>query len=216
MAKESTVINASVRKTLAKVAVAELEEKKSVFIAAAAPIANEEQARAFIDEVKRKYHDAKHHVYAYVCGPVSRYSDDGEPQGTGGIPMLNAIKNSGATDMCIVVTRYFGGILLGTGGLSRAYGGAARDAIEKAGIATFEKYSVYRVTCTYSDYQKLGQRLASIGATEENNTFGAEVSADFVIEEKFASRLENTVTEVTAGRAVAVFADTVERASKQN
>ncbi len=208
--------NTAVRRTLAKVAIAELEEKKSVFIAAAAPVSSEEQARAFIEEVKRKYHDARHHVYAYVVGAVSRYSDDGEPQGTGGIPMLNAIKNSGATDMCIVVTRYFGGILLGTGGLSRAYGGAARDAIEAAGIATFEQFSVFRVTSSYSDYQKLTKRLADMGAVEENTDYGADVSADFLIEERYGDALFSTVTEVTAGRATAVLTDTVERASRRN
>ncbi|MBQ4097390.1 MAG: YigZ family protein, partial [Clostridia bacterium] len=103
------------RITLARAASAEMEERKSVFIGYATPITCEEDARAFIEKKKKEYYDARHNVYAYVLdgGSVARYSDDSEPQGTAGIPILNVIKMSGATDLCIVVTRYFGGILLG-------------------------------------------------------------------------------------------------------
>ena len=106
--------------------------------------------------MKKKYYDARHNCWCYLIGKnIMRYSDDGEPQGTAGMPMLETIRKSGVSDVCVVVTRYFGGILLGAGGLVRAYSKAAAMAIEEAGIVTYRDYTECTVTCDYSLYDKL-------------------------------------------------------------
>ena len=147
--KEKEDPRAQIRRriTLADTVSVEMEERKSIFIGHAAPVKDEEDARRFLEEKRREYHDATHNVYAYLLngGAVARYSDDGEPQGTAGIPVLNVIKMSGATDLCVVVTRYFGGILLGTGGLVRAYGGAASGVLDQAGTVRMEPCECYRM-----------------------------------------------------------------------
>ena len=135
----------------------EFEEKRSIFIGHAIHVETEDEAAAFVKSMKKKYSDATHNVWAYLLkgGLVARYSDDGEPQGTSGMPTLNAIRMSGITDVLVVTTRYFGGILLGAGGLVRAYSTAASMALEAGGISVFEKYLEYTVVCSYSDYNKL-------------------------------------------------------------
>ena len=154
------------RLALAKRASAEMIERKSVFIGTAAPVASEAEARELIEEMRHKYHDATHNVYAYQLngGAIARYSDDGEPQGTAGIPVLNILKMSGVSDLCVVVTRYFGGILLGAGGLVRAYAASAKLAIETAGIVTMTDFAILRVRCSYSEYQKITAALPNINA----------------------------------------------------
>ena len=129
----------------------------------------DEEARAgypFVDP-PRKYRDATHHVYAYLLrrGAVARYSDDGEPQGTAGVPVLNVVKMSGASDLCVVVTRYFGGILLGAGGLVRAYSAAAKRALDAAGIVTMTEFALLSIRCSYSDYQRLTAQLPKLGVS---------------------------------------------------
>lgn len=202
------------RKTLAGCASGEIEEKKSVFIADAAPVSSEDEARAFIDAVKKKYHDASHHVYAYVLagGSVARYSDDGEPQGTGGIPVLNVIKSSGASDCVIVVTRYFGGTLLGTGGLSRAYGSAAKAAADAAGIAEFEEHARLRVLVSYPDYQKIASQISKLGAAEESSSFGADVECVWSVKLGREAELSAKIAEITAGRAKVTADGVMEKA----
>ena len=115
---------------------AEIVEKKSRFIASVAPVSTEEEAIAFVNDIKAKYRDARHNVYAYVVkeNNISRFTDDGEPSGTAGAPVLDVLLKEGITDAAIVVTRYFGGTLLGTGGLVRAYGKAAKDGVLNAKI----------------------------------------------------------------------------------
>ena len=126
------------RVTLLKSGSATLVEKKSEFIGYACPVKDEDEAIEFVKSIKKKHSDARHNVYAYMIGQnIARYSDDGEPQGTGGIPVLDVIRKSGFTDAVIVVTRYFGGILLGAGGLVRAYSAAAKMAVDDAGIVTY-------------------------------------------------------------------------------
>ncbi|ATW23684.1 IMPACT family protein [Candidatus Formimonas warabiya] len=123
--------------TLHKYGEARLIEKKSLFIGQAAPALNEREALDFIDHVKEKYHDAHHHAFAYLIGEneeIQRYHDGGEPSGTAGRPVFEMIRTGQLTNVVIVVTRYFGGTLLGTGGLVRAYGTAAHQAVQKAGI----------------------------------------------------------------------------------
>ncbi len=169
------------------------EEKRSEFIGVAAHIEGEEDAQDLIKRIKAEHYDARHNVYAYVCssGNVQRYSDDGEPQGTAGIPVLDVIRKSGLEDVCVVVTRYFGGILLGAGGLVRAYTAAAKLAIDKAGIVTYESFSVIRLVLGYSDYQKLLAKLPVYKAKIDNTEFGGEVTIDVAIraadEERFCA-----------------------------
>lgn len=206
------------RITLARAASAEMEERKSIFIGHATPITCEEDARAFIEKKKKEYYDARHNVYAYVLdgGSVARYSDDSEPQGTAGIPILNVIKMSGATDLCIVVTRYFGGILLGAGGLVRAYSAAAKMAIDEAGFAVFEDYNVYSMTVSYSDYQRLTVALEKIGVTEDRSEFGEGVTVIAAIEKGRDEELLNMYRELTYGKGEITLLGCEERAAKIN
>ena len=203
------------RRTLARRASAEMTERKSVFIGTAAPVTSEEEARALIEEMRRKYHDATHNVYAYILngGAVARYSDDGEPQGTAGVPMLNVLKMSGATDLCVVVTRYFGGILLGAGGLVRAYSAAAKLAIDTAGIVTMTDFAILKIRCSYSEYQKLTVQLARFGATEDGTEFLSDVTVTVGIENSRAEELIASVSEWTNGRASAEIVAHEERAA---
>jgi uncharacterized YigZ family protein len=139
----------------------EFEEKRSLFIGHAIHVDSEEEAAAFIKSIKKEYADATHNVWAYHLkgGIIARYSDDGEPQGTAGMPVLEAIRKSGVDDVCVVVTRYFGGILLGAGGLVRAYSHSAVIAIEGAEVVTYEPYFEYELVCGYSEYQKYSNLL---------------------------------------------------------
>ncbi len=191
------------RITLARRASAEMEERKSIFIGTAAPVSTEEEAREMIAEMRRQYHDASHNVYAYILngGAVARYSDDGEPQGTAGVPVLNVLKMSGATDLCVVVTRYFGGILLGAGGLVRAYSAAAKMALDEAGVVTMADFAVLSVRVNYSDYQRVTVQLPKIGVTEDDASFESAVTIRAGV---LASRVEEVsrlLTEMTGGRA---------------
>lgn len=203
------------RVTLAKEVSVEMEERKSVFIGHAKPVSSEEEARAFIDAKKKEYHDATHNVYAYFLngGAVARYSDDGEPQGTAGMPVLNVVKLSGATDLCVVVTRYFGGILLGAGGLVRAYSASAKQAIDEAGMAVFEDYAVLQVKVSYSDYQKLTVALEKMGASEDSCDFGEDVSVVTAIVRTREEEIRQTVAELTYGRGIVNLIGYEERAS---
>lgn len=145
-------------KTILCEAEAEISEKKSRFIATVRPIKSEDEARSFIDEMKKKYWDARHHVFAYQLGErdeIQRFSDDGEPQGTAGMPVLNVLKGEEIKNAVIVVTRYFGGTLLGTGGLVRAYGKAAKEGILSAGIVELILYTRYEVIAEYTDSGKV-------------------------------------------------------------
>ncbi len=204
------------RITLAQNVSCEMEERKSIFIGHAAPVSSEAEARAFIDSKKKEYHDATHNCYAYILdsGAVMRYSDDGEPQGTAGIPILNVAKMSGATDFCVVVTRYFGGVLLGAGGLVRAYTSAAKIAIDAAGLAEFEQYAVTRIEVTYSDYQRLTVALEHIGATEESCDFGENVTLISAIQKARVRELYETLSGITYGKGKISVIRCEERASK--
>ncbi len=192
---------------------AELEEKRSVFIGYAVPVSNEEEALAVVARRKEKYSDATHNVWAYYLngGAHARCSDDGEPQGTAGAPLLNVLKMSGATDMCVVVTRYFGGTLLGAGGLIRAYTASAKSALDAAGFAEMRDYNLYRITVGYSDYQRLTVQLKSLGAQEDGADFGAEVSVQAAIEASRSSELEQLVRELTGGKGICTLLGCAER-----
>lgn len=193
--------------TLASEASAEMIEKKSVFIGHAKPIETEEEALDFINEKRHQYADATHNVYAYSLdnGLRIRYSDDGEPQGTAGIPVLEVIKKSGFDYAVIVVTRYFGGILLGAGGLVRAYFAAARLAVEKAGIAVYESYDELEIACNYSDYQKIKNEFAPNGIIIDDSSFTDSVFLKIAIKKDISVQFVEKITEMTASRAVIRF-----------
>ncbi len=212
---EPAAVAVEKRVTLAREAHAEMEERKSVFIGHAKPVASEEEARAFIDEIRHQYADATHNVYAYLLngGAVARYSDDGEPHGTSGIPTLNVLKMSGAMDLVVVVTRYFGGILLGAGGLVRAYSAAAKLAIDEAGLAVFEPWNIVGFTCSYSDYQKITAGLPKTGAVEEDADFGEDVTVTAAVKVEDTGTLMTWISETTGGRSAVEILDTVERAA---
>ena len=182
----------------------EFEEKRSVFIGHARHIDCEADALDFIKAKKKEYYDARHNVYAYVLegGNVMRYSDDGEPQGTGGIPVLETIKKSGVSDVCVVVTRYFGGILLGAGGLVRAYSHATAIAIEGGKVVTYEPYSEFSLRCGYSEYQKYSNILSNAAAVIDGTDFGADVEVRFAIKRDKAEELLKKISEAGYGRDI--------------
>lgn len=191
--------------TIAKEAVAEFEEKRSLFIGHAKPVKTEEEAAEFIKLKKKEFADATHNVFGYIIknGVCARYSDDGEPQGTAGMPVLDTIRKSGVDDACVVVTRYFGGILLGAGGLVRAYANGAKIALEAAGIITYEQYSVINIKCSYSDYQKIQPMLFKAQAVLDDTIFGESVEVVIAVKEEKGSDLIEKISEATSGRSIA-------------
>ena len=166
-------------KTVLKEATAEISEKKSRFIATACPVKTEEDAKQFIEEVKKKYWNATHNVFAYQIGDrneLQRFSDDGEPQGTAGMPVLNVLKGEEVQNTAIVVTRYFGGTLLGTGGLVRAYGKAAKESLLATGIATLILYAKYQITSEYTDSGKVQYEILQGGYILHDTQYADKVS----------------------------------------
>ena len=185
---------------------ARFEEKKSVFIGYACHVESEEEALSFIKEIKDKHRDATHNCYGYVMkgGILCRYSDDGEPQGTAGKPILDMLVKSGVDDVCVVVTRYFGGTLLGTGGLVHAYSLGAKMAVEAAGIVQFENYVVFKVTASYSDYQKISFELERCDAIIDSTDYADNVTVQFAVKEALAYSISKKITEISSGKNEAI------------
>ncbi len=180
----------------------EYEDRKSVFIGQAMPVSTEADALAFIDSVKKHYPDARHHVYAYVLREnfTTRFTDDREPQGTAGMPVLDIIRKNGCTDVVIVVTRYFGGTLLGTGGLVRAYTSAALGALESAEIIRYDIYTSLEISVSYSDYGKISTTLSDEGFRLESTAYDTGVKIEGKIISSSLEKLNNKLVEATAGR----------------
>ena len=180
----------------------EFEEKRSIFIGHAKHITSEDEAMEFIKAKKKEYSDATHNCWAYLLkgGIVARYSDDGEPQGTAGVPMLEAIRKSGVEDCVVVVTRYFGGILLGAGGLVRAYSHGTTIALNAAKIVTYERFVEMELGCSYSDYQKYSVILPTFGAIIDDTDFSDKVVIRFAVKETVADKLTLKITEMSGGR----------------
>lgn len=181
------------------------EEKKSEFIGYAKRVTTEEEAKAFVTEIKNKHKTARHNCYAYVIGEnmgIQRYSDDGEPQGTAGIPILEVIKKSELTDCAVVVTRYFGGILLGTGGLTRAYTKGAVIGIAAGGVV--EKVRGKRVTVDveYDLYGKIQYICGQNNWYIEDSEFSDRVKLYILAEETNITTIVNEFTEATNGKAI--------------
>lgn len=188
--------------TVQKNSVFSITEKKSEFIGYCAPVTNEKDAVAFVESIRKKHSDARHNVYAYVLreGFASRYSDDGEPHGTAGIPVLDAIRKAKVTDCVVVVTRYFGGILLGTGGLVRAYTAAAAGALEAAEIAKVGLFTVFSLKMNYSDYRKLMPAFSRGGVKTESSDFSDSVELTVSVASEDENRFIDSVTEITNAR----------------
>ncbi len=180
----------------------EFEEKRSVFICHAKHITTAEEAEEFVKAKKKEYSDATHNCWGYLLdgGIVARYSDDGEPQGTAGVPILDTIRKSGVVDAVVVVTRYFGGILLGAGGLVRAYSHGSRVALEAAGIVTYEKYAILSLECTYSDYQRYNVLLPQYNAIIDDTEFTDKVIITFAVKMPCVVELAEKISEMSGGR----------------
>lgn len=187
------------------------EEKKSVFIGECAPVKSEDEALSFINNIKKKYPDARHHVYAYILreNSIMRYSDDHEPQGTAGMPVLDSMRKRGVTDAVTVVTRYFGGTLLGTGGLVRAYTEAAAGAIALAEVITFTTFKKCSVTVSYSDYQKIQAILAEMEFRTEETDFRENVTLIGRVVLPKTDALCEALSEQTGGRATVELGEEV-------
>ncbi len=190
--------------TLGKEGVSEFEMKKSVFIGHAAPVKSEEEALEYIAKYKKKYSDATHNVWAYLIkkGNLMRYTDDGEPSGTSGIPVLDVIRKGGFTDAVIVVTRYFGGTLLGTGGLVRAYSAAAKEAVDDAGLASFRTFDEIIVETDYQMYQKLKNYLKHPDIIVDETEFSGTVMVKIAVLDTSSESVCKDISEMSAGRAV--------------
>ena len=180
----------------------EYEDRKSLFIGDSYPVESEEDAIAFIEHVRKKYPDANHHVYAYVLreNSIMRFSDDREPQGTAGMPVLDVIRKRGCTNVVLVVTRYFGGTLLGTGGLVRAYTAAAQGALLESEIITYDVYTEIKFTCSYSDYQKLGPIFAEHGFTVMDTAYSDNVEITGKTVKINTDPLRESLVQVSSGR----------------
>lgn len=178
--------------------------KKSRFIGITYPVNTPEEAADFVNSIKKKYYDARHNCYAYVIGDNRdqiKFSDDGEPGGTAGKPMLDVLLGSGITNIAVVVTRYFGGTLLGTGGLVRAYSDAAKEAVQASKTYTVERKIRYKIETDYTSFQGLERLFKS----KDNVTFETEYSDKILmnvgIPVDLAEEIEKSVTEITSGKA---------------
>ncbi|GHU81880.1 YigZ family protein [Clostridia bacterium] len=192
-------------RTVKKEASDEFAEKRSRFIGYCKPVAAEEDALAFIQKIKSKHHDATHNVYAYCLrnGMTKRYSDDGEPQGTAGIPTLDVLVKSELSDAVVVVTRYFGGTMLGAGGLVRAYSHGAKIAVAASGIVAMQLACVCRITCRYDQYGKISALIPACGGVIDSTIFTDNVTVDMHVAKAQMEFFESTLTESTGGSIAA-------------
>lgn len=187
--------------TISANAKASFIEKRSEFIGCIAPVKTNDEAVAFINSVKAEHRKAKHNVYAYILREdnISRYSDDGEPQGTAGVPVLDVLQKRGLTDVCVVVTRYFGGILLGGGGLVRAYSHAASLACDAANIMNMCLCHRLKITADYGMYGKISYLLPNFDTITVNSDFGSDVTLEILVLSEKLEALKNELTEATNG-----------------
>ncbi len=194
---------------------AEYVDKKSRFIGQVQHAGSEAEAMAFVESVRKKYPDATHNVWAYVLSSgAMRWSDDGEPGGTSGQPTLNVFRSAGVCDVCCVVTRYFGGILLGSGGLVRAYSKAASMALEAAGRARMAEWSVVETVCGYAQYERVRRLLTDLGAADLEASFAADVAVTALLPADAAGTFASRLTDVTAGSAQCRVSGSVFRPQK--
>lgn len=188
--------------TLGQYSAEEYIVKKSRFIGYAKPVKTEQDAISFIEEIRKKHWDATHNVYAYSIreGSVKRFSDDGEPQGTAGMPVLNVITQEGISDCVVVVTRYFGGILLGGGGLVRAYSHSAKLAVDSAGVVTLVPWLVLNISCDYNLYGKIETLIRDVGGVVGDTAFTDNVNLTFRIEKEMHNSFDKKLKDLTNGK----------------
>ena len=182
--------------TLEKEASAEFIERKSIFTGYAAPVKTEEEAMNFIKRI------SPNSVYAYYIdwGRIARYSDAGEPHGTAGLPVLEIMRKGGFTDAAIVVTRYFGGILLGAGGLVRAFSAAAKVAVDAAGIVTYTSYIEFNLTCTYAEHQRIKTDIVKYETIQDSIEYTDNVELKLAIKEEKFDEFAKRISDLSAGR----------------
>ncbi len=186
---------------------AELIEKRSRFIGRVWPVESEAEALEHLKEIRARHWDATHNVYAYILreGGTMRYSDDGEPQGTAGMPTLTVFRAKEIQNVLCVVTRYFGGILLGTGGLVRAYSQTAKMALAEAGIARVREWEELLIAAPYGMYEKIRRELELAGAVVTATDFGADVSLEALLEKGKSEALNRRLQELSSGEVEALI-----------
>lgn len=175
-------------RTIKESANAEITVKKSKFIANIFPVNSEQEAKEAIEKLNKKYYDARHNCYAYIIeeknNSIERFSDNGEPSGTAGAPMLDILKNKNLSNIIIIVTRYFGGILLGTGGLVKAYTDASLEALDKAEIIELEYANKYKIEMNYNELRNFEYNLKSIKTKIISNEYNENVEIELIISEE--------------------------------
>ena len=181
-------------------------EKRSEFIGHVWRVESEEEARAHIEATKKKHYDARHNCWCYRLheGGVERYSDDGDPQGTAGQPMLNVFQREAVENVVCVVTRYFGGILLGAGGLVRAYTQSAKDALDAAGISVVRRWVEVEVVCPYGHFERVKLEIAAANGVEGEHEYAADVTVKALLPEGAVEAFGARMVELSAGTFEAV------------
>ncbi len=183
-----------------RTAEAEVVEKRSRFIGSIVPVTSEEEARTHIEAVKKRHRDARHNCWCYrLENGVERYSDDGEPQGTAGVPMLSVFQKADVTNLCCVVTRYFGGVLLGAGGLVRAYSQTARDALDAAGVGRMQPWTRLRLCAPYPLLEQLKLLCTQCSGQVEDIQYADQVALTLLFPSEQVNAFTGLVTELTAG-----------------
>ncbi|MBQ7653840.1 MAG: YigZ family protein [Clostridia bacterium] len=189
-------------RTIKQEASDEFVEKKSRFIGYVKPVATQQEALDFIESIRKKHWDATHNVYAYVLreNMTKRFSDDGEPQGTAGIPVIEVLNKENLTDCAVVVTRYFGGTLLGAGGLVRAYSHAAKLAVDAGGISTVSLCQSGEIVCDYSFYGKLTSLIPEKNGVITDTKFEDNVRVGFAVKKSDFAALKAAVIDSSNGK----------------
>lgn len=189
-------------KTVKQKANDEFVEKRSRFIGYVCPVKTVDEANKFIAEIKQKHYDARHNVFAYILcdGSIKKYSDDGEPQGTAGIPVLDVLEKSGVTNVCVVAVRYFGGILLGGGGLVRAYSHTAKIALEAGQIITMKLCDELKIRTDYNFFGKLNSLIPENGGITDNTEFNDGVTLYFNMPSENTESFNNKIVDLSNGK----------------
>ena len=190
-------------KTVKEYASETITERKSEFIGFISPVSSEEDALAFISEIKKKHTAARHAVYAYILreNNIARFTDDGEPHGTAGLPILELLRKENLTDVAVVVIRYFGGILLGTGGLLRAYTSTVKAALDKAQTVILKKLTTFSVTTSYSDYKKVEFVLKNEQVVFDKTDYGTDVTINLAVPTEEIETVLKSLRDITGGKA---------------
>lgn len=198
----------------AQEAESEYVEKRSRFIGHIWPVETEEQARAHIEETKKRHRDARHNCWCYrLQSGVERYSDDGEPQGTAGVPMLGVFQKAGVTGVCCVVTRYFGGVLLGAGGLVRAYTQASKDALSAADIGQIRPFALLTLACPYPLFEQMKLLVERHSGSVEALDYTDSIAMTLLFPLEQVEEFSSAVTELTSGALSPTFLQEVLRAA---